>query len=127
MMHSAFSRKYSSVGAYLDDLPALHFLPSGWVIRIWRRCDLPLSLRRYMRDHLSHGEWRAYTDGVRLFLAIARMAPQDSDVSTALKIRFIDYDASVHRIETWECDCESERLSAEAEERRTFRAGVSRA
>jgi hypothetical protein len=113
MMDLAVSRDAPAGGGYLDALLASHVLPSGWVARIWRRGDLPYQLQHYVRDLAPQAEWRAYTDDVRLFFAIAGMhaGTQQSGNAAPVKIRFLVCDTSARQVETWECDLESAPLS----------------
>lgn len=110
MMHPAFSGDPRSIGAYLDDLLASRLLPLSWVTRIWRRGDLPFPLQRYVRQLAPHAEWRAYTDDLRLYFAIAsmRVRTRHSCLEAPLKIRFLVCDASMRHVEEWESVCESD-------------------
>ena len=113
MTDLAVSGNPSGIGAYLEALLASRVLPSGWVTRIWRRGDLPYRLQHYVRDLAPQAEWRAYTDDVRLFFAIAGMhaGTQQSGIAAPVKIRFLVCDTSARQVESWECDFESAPFS----------------
>jgi hypothetical protein len=64
----------ASLHAQLDALLYARWLPGRWVQRVWMLSDLPPCLEQRARSISSDAIWRAYTDGVRLWFAVAAAA-----------------------------------------------------
>jgi hypothetical protein len=80
----------------LDDFLYACWLPGRWVQRVWVLADLPPRLERRARSLSRDSIWRAYTDGARLWFAIAAAA----DISyragvVAMKVLFFENDGAL--------------------------------
>jgi hypothetical protein len=96
----------TSLGRQLDKLMAARWLPEAWVKRLWNPADLPVRLELRIRALSDECVWRAYTDGARLWCAIACPAdpPCRQQYETALKVVFFGDDAELSCGGVWSCD-----------------------
>lgn len=103
MMRAAPIVLAGGAGAHLDELLASRFLPQHWARRIRRAQDLPARLQHRVARLAPDSEWRAYSDGVRIFFAIARLhAPDVARASgMALDVYFLDRDGVVYSAAVW--------------------------
>jgi len=92
-----------SLGAQLEQLLTSRFLPARRTSRVWLPSELPPRLERCVRRLAPDTEWRAYTDDVRMFFAIAHPAPdQEYDAASAsMDVYFLDNDAAVYSAGKW--------------------------
>jgi hypothetical protein len=93
-------------GARLDNLIASRFLSGRWASRVWSSSDLPSRLSRCVGSLTADSEWRAYSDGERIFFAIAREHTDESQVvsATAIDVYFLDDSAAIYSAGVWEYD-----------------------
>lgn len=98
-----------SQGSELDKLLAARWLPSTWAQRICKPADLPVCLEQYVQALPADLVWRAYTDGVRLWFAVARAAkPMTKDLGgTALDVYFFTGDGQLSSGGRWKHDTET--------------------
>ena len=91
--------------AQLDSLLHACWLPGrGVVQRVWMFADLPPCLEQRARSISSDAIWRAYTDGVRLWFAVAAAAePSYGRHSIALEVLFFENDGAVCSGGLWSC------------------------
>jgi hypothetical protein len=97
----------SSLHAQLDALL--------WVQRIWMLSDLPPCLEQRARSISSDAIWRAYTDGARIWFAVAAAAVSTYGRSAvALEVLFFESDGTLCSGGLWRCqsdgDWQLERL-----------------
>jgi hypothetical protein len=85
----------ASLHAQLDALLYARWLPGRWVQRVWMLCDLPPCLEQRARSLSSDAIWRAYTDGVRLWFAVAAAAVSSYGRSAvAMEVLFFENDGA---------------------------------
>jgi hypothetical protein len=77
-MNLAAVARPSSLGVDLDQMLNSRFLPARSTSRVWLAGELPVRLERCVSRLCPDAEWRAYTDGSRIFFAIARRPARDS-------------------------------------------------
>jgi hypothetical protein len=105
----------SSLHAQLDALLYARWLPGRWVQRIWMLSDLPPCLEQRARSISSDAIWRAYTDGARIWFAVAAAAVSTYGRSAvALEVLFFESDGTLCSGGLWRCqsdgDWQLERL-----------------
>jgi len=105
----------SSLHAQLDALLYARWLPGRWVQRIWMLSDLPPCLEQRARSISSDAIWRAYTDGARIWFAVAAAAVSTYGRSAvALEVLFFESDGALCSGGLWRCqsdgDWQLERL-----------------
>ena len=95
--------RQKSLGAHLDQLLTSRFLPARLARRVRIASKLPICLARCVRNLASHTEWRAYSDDVRIFFAIARRPDGDEqDAAVAsMDVYFLDTHAAVYSAGNW--------------------------
>lgn len=101
--HRVTVARRTSLGAHLDQLLTSRFLPARLSHRVRVAGELPLCLARCVRNLASDTEWRAYTDDVRMFFAIARR-PNDhrqGDAVATMDVYFLDAHAAVYSAGKW--------------------------
>jgi hypothetical protein len=85
----------ASLHAQLDALLYARWLPGRWVQRVWMLSDLPPCLEQRARSISSDTIWRAYTDGVRLWFAVAAAAVSSYGRSAvAMEVLFFENDGA---------------------------------
>jgi hypothetical protein len=85
-----------SLHAQLDALLYARWLPGRWVQRVWMLSDLPPCLEQRARSISSDAIWRAYTDGVRLWFAVAAAAVSSYGRSAvAMEVLFFENDGAL--------------------------------
>jgi hypothetical protein len=86
-----------SLAHQLDEFLYECWLPGRWVQRIWILADLPPRLERRARSLSRDAIWRAYTDGTRLWFAIAAAAETSSPgpCAAAMKVLFYENDGAL--------------------------------
>jgi hypothetical protein len=85
----------ASLHAQLDALLYARWLPGRWVQRIWLLSDLPPCLEQRARSVLSDAIWRAYTDGARIWFAVAAAAVSSYGQSAiAMEVLFFENDGA---------------------------------
>jgi hypothetical protein len=96
----------ASLGNQVDKLLYACWLPGRWVQRVWILADLPLRLEQRARALSPDAIWRAYTDGVRLWFAIAAAADSASygPSAVALEVLFFENDGVLCSGGIWTCD-----------------------
>jgi hypothetical protein len=94
----------ASLHAQLDALLYARWLPGRWVQRVWMLSDLPPCLEQRARSISTDAIWRAYTDGVRLWFAIAAAAVSTYGRSAvALEVLFFENDGALCSGGLWRC------------------------
>ena len=96
----------ASLGNQIDKLLHACWLPGRWVQRVWILADLPLRLEQRARSLSPDATWRAYTDGVRLWFAIAAAADSSSygPSAVAMEVLFFENDGVLCSGGIWTCD-----------------------
>jgi hypothetical protein len=102
-MYRAPIASRTSLGAQLDQLLTSRFFPARWASRVWMPRDLPPSLERCIRQLAPDTEWRAYSDDVRTFFAIARRSAEHEygASSATMDVYLLDRDAAVYSAGKW--------------------------
>jgi hypothetical protein len=94
----------ASLHAQLDALLYARWLPGRWVRRVWTLSDLPPCLEQRARAISSAAIWRAYTDGTRLWFAVAAAAVSSyAGSAIAMKVLFFENDGSLCSGGLWRC------------------------
>jgi hypothetical protein len=94
----------ASLHSQLDALLHARWLPGRWVQRVWMLSDLPPCLEQRARSIASHAIWRAYTDGARLWFAVAAAAVSTYGRSAiALEVLFFENDGALCSGGLWRC------------------------
>jgi hypothetical protein len=94
----------ASLHSQLDALLYARWLPGRWVQRIWMLSDLPPCLEQRARSISSDAIWRAYTDGTRIWFAIAAVAVSTYGRSAvALEVFFFENDGTLCSGGLWRC------------------------
>jgi hypothetical protein len=94
----------ASLHAQLDALLYARWLPGRWVQRVWMLSDLPLRLEQRALSISSDSIWRAYTDGARLWFAVAAAAVSTYGRSAvALEVLFFEDDGALCSGGLWRC------------------------
>jgi hypothetical protein len=94
----------ASLHAQLDALFYARWLPGRWVQRVWMLSDLPPSLEQRARSISPDAIWRAYTDGARLWFAVAAAAVSTYGRSAvALEVFFFENDGALSSGGLWRC------------------------
>jgi hypothetical protein len=106
----------ASLHAQLDALLYACWLPGRWVQRVWMLSDLPPCLEQRARSISSEAIWRAYTDGARLWFAVAAAAVSTYGRSAiAMEVLFFENDGALCSGGLWRCrpngDWDLERLA----------------
>jgi hypothetical protein len=98
----------STLGNQLDKLLSARWLPGGWVQRVWNPTELPLRLEQCVQSLSPEATWRAYTDGVRLWFAIAATADAKpyGTGSVALEVHFFEDNGELCAGGIWSCDAD---------------------
>jgi hypothetical protein len=101
---SQSSVRSASLHAQLDALLYARWLPGRWVQRVWMLSDLPPCLEQRARSISSDAIWRAYTDGVRLWFAVAAAAVSTYGRSAvALEVLFFENNGALCSGGLWRC------------------------
>jgi hypothetical protein len=94
----------AALHAQLDALLYARWLPGRWVQRVWMLSDLPPCLEQRARSISSDAIWRAYTDGARLWFAVAAAAVSSYGRSAvAMEVLFFENDGSLCSGGIWRC------------------------
>ena len=94
----------ASLHAQLDALLYARWLPGRWVQRVWMLSDLPPCLEQRARSISSDAIWRAYTDGARLWFAVAAAAVSSYGRSAiAMEVLFFENDGALCSGGIWRC------------------------
>jgi len=94
----------ASLHAQLDSLLYARWLPGRWVQRVWMLSDLPPRLEQRARSISSDAIWRAYTDGARLWFAVAAAAVSTYGQSAvAMEVLFFENDGALCSGGLWRC------------------------
>jgi hypothetical protein len=94
----------ASLHAQLDGLLYARWLPGRWVQRVWMLSDLPPCLEQRARSISSDAIWRAYTDGARLWFAVAAAAVSSYGRSAiAMEVLFFENDGALCSGGIWRC------------------------
>jgi len=94
----------AALHAQLDALLYARWLPGRWVQRVWMLSDLPPCLERRARSISSDAIWRAYTDGARLWFAVAAAAVSSYGRSAvAMEVLFFENDGGFCSGGLWRC------------------------
>jgi hypothetical protein len=101
----------SSLGVDLDHMLHSRFLPARPASRTWLAAELPVRLENCVSKLSLDAEWRAYTDGSRIFFAVAqrparraaRMADRHGldDTGASMDVYFLDSNAAVYSAGKW--------------------------
>ena len=91
------------LGAHLDQLLTSRFLPARRASRVWIPSELPASLEQCVHKLAPDTEWRAYSDDVRVFFAIAQRSIDHGfdAVSAAMDVYLLDSEAAVYSAGKW--------------------------
>ena len=96
----------TSLGTQLDKLLYACWLPGRWVQRVWILDELPMRLEQRARSLPPGSIWRAYTDGARLWFAVAALADSESygPTAVAVEVLFFENDGVLCSGGIWTCD-----------------------
>ena len=94
----------AALHAQLDALLYARWLPGRWVQRVWMLSDLPPCLEQRARSISSDAIWRAYTDGARLWFALAAATASSYGQSAiAMEVLFFENDGALCSGGIWRC------------------------
>jgi hypothetical protein len=108
----------------LDEFLYACWLPGRWTQRVWIPSDLPPCLEQRARSLPPDALWRAYTDGARLWFAVATAAVSASygPSAVAIEVLFFENDGTLCSGGIWTChangDWRLERLVGMSSETR---------
>jgi hypothetical protein len=101
----ASSMSSASLSIQIDKFLHACWLPARWSQRIWMPSDLPPCLEQRTRSLSPDAIWRAYTDGARLWFAVATAAVSASygPSAVAIEVSFFENDGLLCSGGVWTC------------------------